>query len=419
MTAWRKGAYVRLNFPNGANRLRIAYLVNCYPAPSHSFVRREIAGVEAAALTVLRYSIRPAPDALPDPRDAAERDVTTTVLAQGVFALIGAFLFEVLSHPLGFLRALGHAFVMARASWGSAWRQLAYLTEAAWLCRDWRRHGVTHVHAHFGTNPTAVARLAHVWGGPRYSFTVHGPDEFDAPGAIDLGGKIADAAFVAAISSYGRSQLMRWSKPEEWRKIAVVRCGVDQAFLDAATDPPDNATLCCVARLGPQKGLHILIDAVAQVVPERPDLRVVIVGDGPLRGALETQAATLGVSSNISFVGMASGDAVRQHLLAARAFVLPSFAEGLPVVLMEALALRRPVITTWVAGIPELVDNSVGWLSPPGDADALAGAIRAALDTPVAVLATMGDAGRERVRAAHDANANGAQLAALIRASVA
>ena len=368
---------------------------------------------------MLRYSIRPAPDALPDPRDAAEQSITTTVLTQGFIALLGALLLQAMTHPIGFCRALARASSMARADWRRAWRQLAYLVEAAWLVRDWQRQGVTHVHAHFGTNPTAVARLARAWGGPRYSFTVHGPDEFDAPGAIDLYGKIADAAFVAAISSYGGSQLMRWSRTEDWPKIAVVRCGVDQSFLQSDNDTPDNATLCCVARLGLQKGLHILIDAVAELAPEHPDLRIVIVGDGPLRGALEAQAARLGISTNIHFAGVKSGDAVRQHLLDARAFVLPSFAEGLPVVLMEALALRRPVITTWVAGIPELVDGTVGWLAPPGDVDALASAIRAALDTPVAQLVIMGDAGRARVQTAHDADTNGAQLAALIRASAA
>ena len=397
--------------------MRIAYLVNCYPAPSHSFIRREIAGVEATGLTVLRYSIRAAPPSLPDPRDAAEREVTTTVLTQGVFALVGALAAQIITHPAGFLRAIGRALAMARASWGSAWRQLAYLAEAAWLCRAWRREGVTHVHAHFGTNPAAVARLARAWGGPRYSFTVHGPDEFDTPLSGDLQGKIADAAFVAGISSYGRSQLMRWSTPEDWAKIAVVRCGVDASFLNCdAGDPPDNATLCCVARLSPQKGLHILVEAIAKVAPERPDLRVIIVGDGPLRASLEQQAATLGVTGNIAFVGTAGGDAVRQHLLDARAFILPSFAEGLPVVLMEALALRRPVITTWVAGIPELVDGKVGWLAPAGDVAALADAIRAALAAPVADLARMGDEGRRRVAAAHDAMANGAELAALIQA---
>ena len=400
--------------------MRIAYLVNCYPAPSHSFIRREIDGVQAAGIGVIPYSIRPAPANLPDHRDEIARGDTITVLDKGIIALLWSLMIEAIRHPAGFFRALGCAYHMARASSNGAWRQMAYLAEAAWLKRDWRTKGISHVHAHFGTNPTAVARLAHVWGGPTYSFTVHGPDEFDAPGAIDLGGKIADAAFVAGISSYGRSQLMRWAAPADWPKIKVVRCGVDSSFLDAeASDPPDNATLCCVARLGPQKGLHILVDAVAVVAGERPDLRVVVLGDGPLRSALEAQAATRGVSANITFAGLASGDAVRQHLLDARAFVLPSFAEGLPVVLMEALALRRPVLTTWVAGIPELVDAQVGWLSPPGDVAALAASIRAVLDTPVAQLAAMGDVGRARVRAMHDSMANGAQLAALIKASAA
>ncbi len=400
--------------------MRIAYLVNCYPAPSHSFIRREIDGVQAAGIRVTPYSIRPAPANLPDPRDEIARTKTITVLDKGIITLLGSLIIEAIRHPLGFFRALGCAYHMARASSNGAWRQLAYLAEAAWLKRDWRTKGIRHVHAHFGTNPTAVARLAHVWGGPTYSFTVHGPDEFDAPGAIDLGGKIADAAFVAGISSYGRSQLMRWAAPAHWPKIEVVRCGVDSSFLDAeASGPPDDATLCCVARLGPQKGLHILVDAVAVVASERPDLRVVVLGDGPLRSALEAQAAARGISANISFAGVASGDAVRQHLLDARAFVLPSFAEGLPVVLMEALALRRPVITTWVAGIPELVDAQVGWLSPPGDVAALAGSIRAALDAPTAQLATMGDIGRARVRAMHDSMTNGTQLAALIKAGAA
>ncbi len=398
--------------------MRIAYLVNRYPAPSHSFVRREIAGVEAAGIEVLRYSIRPAPATLPDPRDDAERAVTVAVLSQGALSIVGAIMIEAFSHPAGLLRALSRAFAMARASRGSGWRQFAYLAEAAWLCRAWRRSGVTHVHAHFGTNPTAVARLAHAWGDTTYSFTVHGPDEFDAPDALDLRGKIADAAFVVAISHYGRSQLMRWADVADWPKIRIVRCGVDRTFLDGqADDVPDNATLCCVARLGPQKGLQILVEAAAQVAPERSDLRIVIVGDGPLRGTLETQVAKLGLERTIAFAGLASGDAVRSHLLAARGFVLPSFAEGLPVVLMEALALRRPVLTTWIAGIPELVDGEVGWLSPPGDVERLAQAIREALATPVDRLAVMGATGHARVRAAHDADINGALLAELIRAS--
>lgn len=395
--------------------IRIAYLVNCYPAPSHSFIRREIAGIEAAGSIVAPYSIRPAPASLPDHRDETERRRTVTVLSNGAVALLFTLGVETIRHPLGFMRALGCAWSMGRAAGWGAWRQVAYLAEAAWLNRDWRGKGIGHVHAHFGTNPAAVARLAHRWGGPGYSFTVHGPDEFDAPGALDLGGKIADAKFVAGISSYGRSQLMRWAAPADWAKIEIVRCGVDASFLDSDAGPsPDNATFACVARLGPQKGLHILIEAVAKLATERPDLRVVLVGDGPLRASLEAQVARLGVSANVVFAGTQGGDAVREQLLAARAFVLPSFAEGLPVVLMEALALRRPVITTWVAGIPELVDEKVGWLVPAGNVDALADAMRTALEKPVDALAAMGDEGRARVTAMHDAAVNGAAMLKLI-----
>ena len=202
--------------------MRIAYLVNCYPAPSHSFIRREIAGVEAAGLHVTPYSIRPAPPILPDPRDERAREQTITVLNKNIVVLLGALLLEAITRPVGFVRAISCAFRMGRVSSTGAWRQMAYLAEAAWLNRHWRAAGITHVHAHFGTNPTAVARLARLWGGPPYSFTVHGPDEFDAPGAIDLGGKIADAAFVAGISSFGRSQLMRWAAPEDWANIEKI-----------------------------------------------------------------------------------------------------------------------------------------------------------------------------------------------------
>ncbi len=395
--------------------VQIAYLVNCYPAPSHSFIRREIAGIEAARGSVARYSIRRAPSSLPDPRDQAERAQTVAVLEKGAAALLFAMIAETISHPVGFSRAVACAWRMGRAAGWGAWRQIAYLAEAAWLNRDWRARGITHVHAHFGTNPAAVARLASRWGGPGYSFTVHGPDEFDAPVALDLAGKIADARFVAAISSYGRSQLMRWAAPEDWAKIEVVRCGVDASFLSRDPSlPRDNMTFVCVARLGPQKGLSVLIDATARLALERSGLRVILVGDGALRAALEAQVVALGVSDNVIFAGVQGGDAVRDQLLEARAFVLPSFAEGLPVVLMEALALRRPVVTTWVAGIPELVDATVGWLVPPGDPDALAAAMRAALDTRPATLATMGDAGHARVTAMHDAISNGAQMLALI-----
>jgi colanic acid/amylovoran biosynthesis glycosyltransferase len=391
----------------------VAYLVNRYPAVSHTFIRREIAAIEAAGVPVLRYSIRAVDAALPDPADADEIDKTQIVLSGVGKLMIGMILMKI-THPIRVLRAAALAWSMARKAGRQRWRHLAYLVEAAWLVRDWKRQGVSHVHAHFGTNPAAVARLARAMGGPPYSFTVHGPDEFDAPGAIDLNGKIADAAFVVAISDYGRSQLMRWADWADWPKIAVVRCGLDADFLAAKTVPiPDSARLCYVGRLSAQKGLPVLIDAAATMSAAHPDLRVTVVGDGPLSPELQTRAKSLGIAHHFEFVGAASNADVRKHLAAARALVVPSFAEGLPVVIMEALALGRPVIATAIAGISELVDADDGWVVPAGNAEALAQAMHRVLDASVDGLETMGLAGRLRVAQRHDAAHNAAQLVAL------
>jgi colanic acid/amylovoran biosynthesis glycosyltransferase len=393
----------------------IAYLVNRYPAVSHTFVRREIEALEASSATVLRYTIRASEGPLPDPRDAAEVAKTRVVLSAGAVGLLFATLRIAVTRPAQFLKSIRIAWLMAQKAGRDRWRQGAYLAEAAWLVSDWQKCGVSHVHAHFGTNPAAVARLARAMGGPPYSFTVHGPDEFDAPGPIDLNGKIADAAFVAAISNYGRSQLMRWSDWRDWPKIRIVRCGLDTEFIAAAPSPmPGQHRLCYVGRLSAQKGLPILIDAVAAMSASVPDLGITIVGDGPLRNELEARATALGIAHHLTFVGAASNADVRQYVAAARALVVPSFAEGLPVVIMEALALGRPVIATAIAGIPELVDAEDGWIVPAGNVQALATAMRSALSASPDKLAELGAVGRERVAEQHDASKNARTLAALV-----
>jgi len=395
---------------------RIAYLTSQYPAASHSFVRREIHAVERTGVEVLRFSVRrPAAD-LPDPADRREAAATRVVLAQGAGRLMAATLATVLRRPRAFAGALMLTLQAAQRYPAGAVRHLAYLMEACWLSRELA--GVRHLHAHFGTNPAAVARLVHRLTGLPYSFTVHGPDEFDAPREYDLPGKIADARAVVAISSFGRSQLMRWSDPAHWGKLAVVRCGVDALFTD---EPPvgDRAApqLACVARLSAQKGLPLLIDAAARLVRDGVDFRLVLVGDGELRAELEARIAQAGLDGRVSITGMVAADVVRRVLLESRAMVLPSFAEGLPVVIMESLALGTPVVVSAIAGTPELVDGECGWLVPAGDVDALADAMRAVLATDAGTLARMGAVGRARVLEMHDAARNGAQLARLVGAA--
>jgi len=396
--------------------MRLAYLTNRYPAVSHSFIRREILAIEAAGDPVERYSIRP-PGLVADAADQAEIARTTVILAQGLPALLGAALRMLVTRPGRFWGALRCALAMAGGAPGRIVRHLAYLVEACWLTRRLEARGIEHLHAHFGTNPAAVARLVRRLGGPPYSFTIHGPKEFDEPVVLDLGGKIAEARMVATISHFGRSQAMRWSAPRHWSKIRIVRCGVDEAFLARGDDivPPTAPRFATVCRLSAQKGLPLLVEAAAILAERGLDFHITICGDGELRGEIAAAIADAGIGDRITLAGNCDAATVRRHLLAARAFVLPSFGEGLPVVIMEALALERPVIASAIAGTPELVDADCGWLIPAGAVEPLVEAMAAALAASPEQLARMGAAGRARVVAAHDAGRNGPALVAQLR----
>ena len=395
--------------------MTIAYLVNHYPKVSHSFIRREILGLEEAGVSVRRFTLR-APDAdLPDPQDRAEAGKTEVVLRQGAIRLLLATLGQLLRHPGRWFKAFRIAGGMGQGAPARILRQMAYLVEACWLADQ--MEGVQHLHAHFGTNAAAVARLTHLLCGVPYSFTVHGPEEFDGPQWLDLPGKIADARFAVAISSFGRSQLMRWTDPRDWGKLRVVRCGVDAIFASAEPQPLcEGPELSCVARLSGQKGLPLLIEAAALLKRRGVQFRLTVVGDGEMRNEIEQQIADNGLQECVVITGYLSAEGVRAAVAASRAMVLPSFAEGLPVVIMEALALRTPVIVTQIAGTPELVNNECGWLIPAGAIEPLADAMEAALAATPARLRAMGEVGRARVLEQHDALRNARALGEAIGA---
>jgi colanic acid/amylovoran biosynthesis glycosyltransferase len=396
--------------------MKLAYLVNQYPKTSHTFIRREIAAVEALGLEVERFTIRPTEELLEDRVDEAEKVRTKVVLDRGAIGLLESLLQVGLSHPAGFARALGLALDVGRRSDRGLLRHVAYLAEACALRRWVERTGCEHVHAHFGTNSATVAMLCRELGGPPFSFTVHGPEEFDKPDLIALAKKIEKSAFVAAVSSFALSQLYRRSNMRDWGKLHVVRCGVDDDYLAAPRVPiPMAPRLVCVGRLCEQKGQLILIEAAAELVRSGLAFELVLVGDGELRAELERAVNDKGLARTVRFVGWASNERVREEILAARALVLPSFAEGLPVVLMEAFALRRPVISTYVAGIPELVVPGSGWLVPAGSLSPLVAAMRQALTAPPSMLEKMGAAGEKRVRELHEVRASAKTLSSLVR----
>lgn len=399
--------------------MKIAYFINQYPKVSHSFIRREILALERQGVEVTRVALRGWADQLVDPDDLEERNKTKYLLRGGLAALLPVTLRQFLSRPGTFLRAVGMALRLSRMSDRAAPYHLVYLAEACELVRLCALHQVTHLHVHFGTNPTEVALLARMIGGPSYSFTVHGPDEFDRPLGLHLREKIETAAHVVAISSYGRSQLYRWVGHNHWPKVQVVHCGLEASYFDTPAEPvPTAPRLVCVGRLCEQKGQLLLLDAVRQLRDRGEDLHLVLAGDGEMRDELEHFISRHNLQSLVSITGWISSERVKQELQAARVMVLPSFAEGLPVVIMEAMALGRPVLTTSIAGIPELVRHGTdGWLVPAGDVAALVEMLSRALATAPATLQDMGTAARARVRERHLVDTEATKLRHLFSSS--
>ncbi|MBW4440088.1 MAG: glycosyltransferase [Plectolyngbya sp. WJT66-NPBG17] len=393
---------------------KIAYLINQYPKVSHSFIRREIHAIEACGLAVGRYAIRSCRAELVDEADQKEVALTRTVLESGAATLLKSFTKAVFTRPKQVLQALNLAVKFGRRSDRGVLRHLIYLAEACVL-NDWfKEDGIEHIHAHFGTNSTTVAMLCTILGGPTYSFTIHGPEEFDAIQALSIVEKVERSSFVATVSSFSKSQLYRWCEQSQWDKIKIIHCGVDRAFFAAATPIPSEPRIVCVGRLCEAKGQLLLIEAIKSIVAAGVPIKLVLVGDGSIRQQLETMIAEGGLQDHVEITGWASNEEVRKQILAARALVLPSFAEGLPVALMEALALHRPVISTYIAGIPELViPNHSGWLVPSGSIVELTEAIKTAIELPTEVLAQMAQAGAERVARYHDAATEAKKLAAL------
>ncbi len=397
--------------------MRIAYLTNVYPRGNHSFIRREIAGMEAQGFVVDRYSIQYSSENLVDEWNLAERRKTRPILSAGGKGLLVASLRALLTSPRKYISSMRLAAKVGWRSERGLLRNLIYQAEACVLLQWLRQTGATHIHAHFGTNSATVAMLTHELGGPPFSFTNHGPDEFDKPEFLGMTEKIKRCAFTVAITSYGRSQLARWCSYELWDKLRVVRCGVDASFLDKPLTPvPDVPRFVSIGRFCEAKGFLLLIEAVKQLKAQGKEVQVALLGEGPLRQEFESRIARWGLGNNVEITGWLSSPDVLKQIQNSRGLVMASFAEGLPVVIMEAMALGRPVISTYIAGIPELVEPGVnGWLVPAGSVEALAKAMSESLNTSAQDLTEMGRQGARAVAQRHNSMIEAAKLAAAVR----
>jgi len=398
--------------------MKLAYLLNSYPMTSTTFIRREITAIERAGVPVKRFAVRHWSERLVDPQDMSERGRTEYLLTGNGAGLLRGLVAYALRHPRRFREALEMTAGLRRAAGGGVVRHTAYLAQAIRLKARCDRLGITHVHAHFSTNAAAVAMLCRLLGGPRYSFTVHGPDELEQFAENSLTEKALHAEHVVAISDYCRDRLRAHMPDILWDRIRVIPCGLDLRGYPATPPPPSmSGRLLSVGRLCPQKAQVEIPAAIAAVAGDHPGLSVVLVGDGESRAAVEREIMATGTGGRIKLLGWRSNAEVRRRIGETRALLLPSHAEGLPIVIMEAFALGRPVITTRIAGIPELVDETCGWLIEAGDGDALAAAIRAAMDAGKSQLGQMGLEGRRRIVARHDIDRIAPELIALFSAA--
>ncbi|MEO1716157.1 MAG: glycosyltransferase family 4 protein [Planctomycetota bacterium] len=394
--------------------MRITYFTNHYPAVSHTFIKRELLALEALGHEVQRVSLRGGA-ALVDEEDQREAARTENLLDLPKPVIAGHMLRRFLRRPGAVLGTLVFAMGLARRT-GIGIKMLAYYAEALVLSELCAKFGSQLVRVHFGTNGATVVRLCRRVGGPAYSVAYHGPDEFDAPVKWDLGGVVAESAFVTAITSFCSAQLKRWTAREHWDRVKIVRCAVNERFLEVVPIPDDGPRrVCVVARLSAQKGLPVLIEAFAAA--RNTGLHLDIVGDGEFRSELEAMVAKHGLTDRVVFHGSLSGEGVRSVLEGASAMVMSSFAEGLPVVLMEAMGLGRPAIAPSIMGIPELVrPGENGWLGTTGDAESLADGLRAFADTSRQELERMGRAAHEAARERHSIDTEAAKLDGAIRA---
>ena len=401
--------------------MRIACLVSRYPLLSHTFIMREVLALRRAGTQVDTFTVRRAGDGHLLTEVDREADATTfAIVPPRIGALGGAHLRAFARHPGRYLATLRLALELRGPGARSALWQVFYFGESAVMWDECRRRGITHIHAHHANVASDVALLAASLGGPAWSwsFTMHGSTEFFDVREHRLPQKVERALFVRCVSDHGRSQLMSLVGTEHWEKLHVVHCGVDVAEFTADDHPrePNPAPeILTVGRVVPVKGQALLVEALAELASRGIDARLTIVGDGPQLPELRERAQRLGIADRVAFEGAVGQDAVRGYYERADVFALPSFAEGLPVVLIEAMAMGLPVVASRITGIPELVEEGIsGRLVVPGRGDQLVDALAALASASDDERRAMGRSGRDRVVAEFDVRDTALELRSLL-----
>ena len=380
-----------------AEHIVVGYLSSEYPAISHTFIHREIQALRARGVKVHTASIH-RPEHEMNAEETAESARTYYVQNTPLWRLCCNTAFRAVRDPRGMWRMGHYAFGLRRRARLSRVRLAAYMVEAVDLL-DWaERVGVRHVHVHFANPATTVAMIAAASGRIEFSVSVHGPDVFyDVAGNL-LEEKVRRAKFVRCISHYCRSQLMRLTPLEDWDKLHIVRCGIDLEMFRPRRDPGNGVMqIMCVGRLVPAKAQHLLLQACKTLRDRGHKFHLTLIGDGYDRESLKMRAVQCCMGDCVTFTLGVTPEQVNEHLDWADIMVLPSFAEGLPVVLMEAMAKEVPCVSSRIMGIPELIEHEQnGLLTAPSDLDDLVAQIERLLVDPE-LRARLGRCAREKV----------------------
>lgn len=384
--------------------MRVGYLVSQYPATSHTFIRREVRALRRRGIDVHTFSVR-AGDVEEGEDD---RPRTWTILPVRPADLVRVHAGALVRRPRAYLRTLREALVHRVPGVRALLWALFHFIEAVVLADELERRRIDHLHNHFANGGATVGHLASFLLGLPWSFTLHGVSELDYPAGPLLPRKVKAARFVACVSHFGRAQAMRVTAPDQWPKLRIVRCGVPWDRLRVRV--PDESRsgrplqVLTVGRLSPEKGHVGLVEAFAAVRRRGLDAHLRIGGDGDGRDALLAAIRRHGLEHRVTLLGRLSEDQVRAEMAQADVFALSSFMEGLPVVLMEALAVGVPVVAPAVAGVPELVEpGRTGLLFSPGHFAEL-GERLLTLGRDADLQHRLGREGRRRVRQQHDVN---------------
>jgi colanic acid/amylovoran biosynthesis glycosyltransferase len=398
-----------------ADQTRLLYLIGQYPAINHGYLLAEVRylrklGVEVGVASISSLD-RPLEKLSPEEREEAAR--TYYVKSEPVTKVVWLNLIEFLRHPLRYLGGLLFALRLAGVSPRRVAYHLAYFVEAVLVGRHMRLRGLSHVHASFSATVSLImTRTFPV----TMSFGVYGFGELHNPAESQLEERVKGARFVRSISLHGRGQLMLSCDRREWSKLIYVPLGIDPSEFPprpprVGSSPPH---ILCVGRLAPEKGQGILLEAMVALKAADLPVHLCLVGDGPDRSWLERRATALGISSQVEFAGWVDQEKLMSVYAETDLFVLPSLAEGIPMVLMEAMAMQIPCVAPRITGIPELIEDGVdGMLYVVADVEDLRRKILTLLKSPE-LMQQIGKQARLRVMRDYDMARNTERFAAAL-----